>query len=254
MTDRFLRTFPAAGIALLLALIPAPIASAQGIGLQQLLEMMDWGTGSLVLLDKAEYVPAAEGRPVEMDAVGWYGSDYDRLWFRAEGEQLTTEWSGEGELHAYYGRLVTPYWDALAGLRLDGRWGEQGAARAHLALGFIGLAPLRFELAPAIFLSQHGDFSARLEAEYQILITQRLVAEPEFEVNAAVQEVADWGIGSGLNDVELGLRLRYEIWREFAPYAGLSWLRRVGGTADLAEIAGEDESAVYFVFGIRMWR
>jgi copper resistance protein B len=81
-----------------------------------------------------------------------------------------------------------------------------------------------------------------------------LVAEPRLEVNAAVQEVSDWGIGSGLNDVELGLRLRYEIWREFAPYAGVSWLRRVGGAAKLAETAGEDERAVYFVFGIRMWR
>jgi copper resistance protein B len=137
---------------------PAPIASAQGIGLQQLLEMMDWGRGSLILVDKAEYVPAAEGRPIELDAVGWYGGDYDRLWFRAEGEQLTADLVDEGELHAYYGRLVTPYWDALAGLRLDGRWGEQGGTRAHLALGVIGLAPLRFELAPAIFLSQAGDF------------------------------------------------------------------------------------------------
>lgn len=254
MSDRLLHMAPAAfGIALFLSFGAARTAPAQGIGLQQLLEMMDWGTGSLILLDKTEYVPAAEGRPIELDAVGWYGGQYDRLWFLVEGEQLTADWAGKGELHAYYGRLVTPYWDALAGVRFDGRWGEERGTRAHLALGLVGLAPLRFELSPTVFLSRDGDLSARLEAEYQILITQRLVAEPELELNAALQEVSDWEIESGLGDVELGLRLRYEIRREFAPYAGLAWVRRVGGAVDPARTAGHD-GAVYFVVGVRTWR
>lgn len=229
-----------------------PVA-AQGIGLKQLLEELDWGTGSLVLFDKVEFAPGAEGRPVAVDAIGWYGGDYDRLWFRAEGEQLTSAPAGEGEMHAYYGRLITPFWDALGGVRIDSRWGDGSGLRPHLALGLIGMAPLRFELSPAVFLSSGGALSARLEAEYQLLVTQRLYAEPELELNAALQEVPEWEVGSGLNDVELGLRLRYEIWREFSPYVGVTWIRRVGGTADLLSEAGEEASEVYASFGVRMW-
>lgn len=245
-----LRTVAALG-GLLFAL--ARPADAQGIGLEQLKHMMAWGTGSLILVDQLEYAPGAAGRPLSLDAIGWYGGAYDRLWFRAEGEQLTSGSGGEAEVQLSYGRLVTAYFDALAGIRVDRQWGDESNTRAHLALGLLGLAPLRFEFSPTLFLSQEGDLSARLEAEYQVLITQRLVASPEIELNAALQEVPEWGAGSGLNDVELGLRLRYEIKREFAPYVGWVWARRLGGTADLARIAGEEVGEGGFVAGLRMW-
>ncbi len=239
--------------ALLLLGITAP-ANAQGIGLEQLKKMMDWGTGSLILIDQLEYAAGGEGRPVTLDAIGWYGGAYDRLWFRAEGEQLTRESSGEVEGELFYGRLITSYFDALAGARVDQRWGEGGATRAHLAVGLEGLAPGRFEVAPTLYLSQDGDVSARLEAEYQFLITQRLVATPDVELNAALQEVPEWGVGRGLNDVELGLRLRYEFRREFAPYIGFQWARRVGGSADFARAAGAGAGDGTFVAGVRVWR
>lgn len=247
------RLFSAAGLAGFLLGFAAP-AAGQGIGLEQLKEMMAWGTGSLILLDKLEYLPdEALGRPVELDLIGWYGGAYNRLWFRAEGEQRTVGGGGEAEAHVYYGRLVTPYWDALAGVRVDREWGDEGATRAHLAVGVVGLAPMRFELSPTLFLSHEGHLSARLEAEYQVLITQRLVAEPELELNAAMQSVPEWGVGSGLNDVELGIRIRYEIRREFAPYLGYSWTRRIGETADLARAEGSSAAAGTFVAGVRMW-
>ncbi|MDQ3389352.1 MAG: copper resistance protein B, partial [Gemmatimonadota bacterium] len=167
---------------------------------------------------------------------------------------LTTERAGDAEAQLSYGRLITPYFDALAGVRLDQRWGDGSATRAHLAAGLVGLAPLRFEFSPTLFLSQDGDLSARLEAEYQLLITQRLVASPEIELNAALQEVPEWGIGRGINDVELGLRLRYEFRREFAPYIGYSWTRRVGGSAGFAREEGEGVSEGAFVAGLRVWR
>lgn len=237
-----------------LVLALARPAGAQGIGLEQLLHTMDWGTGSLLLLDKLEYAPQATGGPLILDASGWYGGAYSRLWFRAEGEQLTDESDGDGEAQLFYGRLITPYWDALAGVRVDGRWGGESGVRAHVAVGLTGLAPLRFEFSPTLFLSQHGDLSGRLEAEYQILVTQRLVAEPEIELNAALQDVPEWGVGSGINDYEVGLRLRYEIRREFAPYVGYSWTRRVGASADLARETGGDASGGSFTVGLRMWR
>jgi copper resistance protein B len=229
-------------------------ANAQGLGLKQLKNMMAWGTGSLILFDQLEYAPAGEGRPLSLDATGWYGGAYNRLWFRAEGEHLTSAGDGEGEAQLSYGRLVTAYFDALAGVRVDQRWGEESGTRAHLAVGLQGLAPLRFEFSPTLFLSQDGDLSARLEAEYQMLITQRLVASPEIELNAAVQEVPEWGVGSGLNDVEVGLRLRYEFSRKFAPYVGYEWTRRVGGSADFAREEGEGVSEGAFVAGLRVWR
>lgn len=237
----------------LLVALPRP-ANAQGIGLEQLRKMLAWGTGSLILLDQLEYAPGAEGRPLRLDAVGWFGGDFNRLWFRAEGEQFTSGGIGELEAQLSYGRLVTAYFDALAGVRVDQQWGGESTMRGHLAVGLVGLAPGRFEISPALFMSQGGDISARFEAAYQLLVTQRLIASPELELNAALQEVPEWGIGSGMNDVELGLRLRYELRREFAPYIGYFWTRRLGGSADFARQDGESVSGRAFVAGIRVWR
>lgn len=237
----------------LLVALPRP-ANAQGIGLEQLREMLAWGTASLILFDQLEYAPGAEGRPLSLDAVGWFGGDFNRLWFRAEGEHFTSGGMGELEAQLSYGRLVTAYFDALAGVRVDQRWGEESAMRGHLALGLVGLAPASFEVSPALFVSQGGDISARFEAAYQLLVTQRWIASPEVELNAALQEVPEWGIGSGLNEVELGLRLRYEFRREFAPYVGYFWTRRLGGSADFARQDGESVSDKAFVAGVRVWR
>lgn len=228
-------------------------AAAQGIGRSQLKEMMAWGTGSLILLDQLEYAPGVVGGPLALDGVAWYGGSYDRLWVRAQGEQLTTERGGEGELEAFYGRLVNSYFDALVGGRVERRWGGDGATRGQLAVGLQGLAPLRFEVSPTLYLSTAGDLSGRLEAEYQFLLTQRLVAAPDLELNAALQEVPEWGVGRGLNDFELGLRLRYEIRREFAPYLGVTWNRKFFGTADLANAEGGDTSSARLALGVRVW-
>ena len=242
------------------ALVLLPVAllprwtSAQGIGLEDLREMMAWGRTSLIIFDKFEYAPLTDDRPLELDATGWYGGAYNRLWIRVEAEQPTTARRGEGEAHLYYGRLITPYFDALAGVRVDQRWGPESATRAHLAAGLTGLAPLTFELSPTLFVSHRGDVSARLEVEYQLLLMQRLIAEPEIELNAALQDVPKWGVGAGINDIRLGLRLRYEIIREFAPYIGIDWLRRVGGAADFARVEGERVRGAALVVGLRMWR
>ncbi|HEX6041907.1 copper resistance protein B [Longimicrobium sp.] len=258
MGSRSLRGWIAAALpvglttAALLAASARP-AGAQGMGMGELMHMMDWGRGSLVLIDQLEYAPKADDRALSLDAIGWVGGAYNRVWFRAEGEQPLAGNGGEGEASVYYGRLITPYWDALAGVRVDGQWGGDGRARASLAVGLVGLAPMRFEFSPTLFLSQDGDLSARLEAEYQILVTQRLVAEPEIEVNAALQEVPEFGVGSGINDVELGLRLRYEIRREFAPYVGYTRTRLLGGSADFARAEGESVRDDAFVAGLRVW-
>lgn len=119
--------------------------------------------------------------------------------------------------------------------------------------GLEGLAPYWFELAPALFVSEHGDISARLAATYDVLLTQRLILQPRLDLNAALQDAPKFGVGSGLNNVEAGLRLRYEIRREFAPYVGVTWIRQLGQTADLSRAAGSPVDDLRFVLGLRLW-
>ena len=235
----------------------APAARAQMPGMPEHMgDMKDmrWGKAFFVLLDELEYAPGNAQRPVNLDGRMWYGGAYERLWVRAEGEQTTAlgDNGGEGEAQVLYGRLIDPFWDAVIGVRVDRSWGHESEGRVHLAVGLLGLAPYRFELEPTIFVSTEGDVSARLEAEFPVLITQRLIAEPVLEVNAALQSVPRFGVRSGFNDYELGLRLRYEIIREIAPYVGWSRTRRFGDSGD-AE-GGEPSSDNQLVVGIRLWR
>ena len=210
---------------------------------------------SLALLDIFEVAPAAGGVPARLEGFYRIGTDYHKLFVRAEGEGLIADAEGEAEVQALYSRLVTEYFEAQAGVRLDTEFGDGGLrARPQLAVGLEGLAPYFFEVEPFLFLSHKGDLSARLEGSYDLLLTQRLVLQPEAELTVALQEVADWGVGSGLNDVEVGLRLRYEVRREVAPYVGVSFLQRFGGAADFARDEGEPVSEGLFVVGVRLWR
>lgn len=218
-------------------------------------QTMDDHIYTYLAFDELEWAPGIGDRPVVWDAQGWIGGDYDRLWLKTEGERSTREDEGDFEIQALYSRTVGAFWNAQAGVRLDRRYGGDGdgATRGLLAIGLEGLAPYWFEVASFVFVSQDGDVSARLEASWELLFTQRLVLEPELELDAAVQEVPDFGVGSGVNAVELGARLRYEIVREFAPYVGITWIRRTGGTADMARSAGAPVSDASFVAGLRVW-
>lgn len=216
-------------------------------------QVMDSALHGLALVERLEVAPRRDGTPIVLDALGWLGGDVNRLWVRFEGDQATETEEGELEVQAFFGRLVSPFWDALVGIRYDARWGEDTATRAHLAVGLEGLAPHWFELEPTVYLSHEGHLSAELEVEYEVLVTQRLVLQPRLETSVAVQDVPEFGIGSGLTGLELGARLRYELRPELAPYAGVVWHRRLGDTADLARAAGQDVSNVAFVTGLRAW-
>lgn len=217
-------------------------------------QVMDDHIYTYVAFDELEYVPGAAGEPVEYDAQMWVGGDYDRLWLKAEGEQSTLEREGHVGGQALYSRAVTPFWNLQTGLGVEHRYVPGGTdTRGLLAVGIQGLAPYWFETEAFLLVSHEGDVAARLEAGYDLLFTQRLVLEPEIELSAAVQDVPELGIGSGLSDMELGARLRYEIVRELAPYVGISWTRRFGETADLARTAGVPVSDADFVAGLRWW-
>lgn len=204
-----------------------------------------------VQADRFEY-RTGEGDPhLLWDAQGWYGNDKNKLWIKTEGEYaFESDEFEDAEVQALWSRAMSRYFDFQAGVRHDFAPEDD---RTFGVLGVQGLAPYWFEVDAAAFVSDDGDISARIELEYEFLLTQRLILQPRTELNFAVQDVPENGIGSGLSSAEMGLRLRYEIKREFAPYVGVSWERAVGETADFARADGEDPSSVSLVAGLRLW-
>ncbi|MGE0184027.1 MAG: copper resistance protein B [Parvularculaceae bacterium] len=201
--------------------------------------------------DRLEY-RSNEGEPLFLwDAQAWWGGDRNKLWLKTEGEYSFDENAfEEAEVQALWSRAFARYFDVQAGVRHDFAPGDD---RTFGVLGIQGLAPYWFEIDTALFVSGDGDVSARIEAEYELMLTQRLILQPRTELNFAVQDVAEYGVGSGLSTAELGARLRYEIKREFAPYIGVDWTRSVGQTADFVRADGGDPSSVSFVAGLRLW-
>ena len=185
------------------------------------------------------------------EAQGWVGSDVNKLWLKTEGE---FEFEGseveEAEVQALYSRAVGPFWDFQAGIRHDIR---PEPSRTHAVLGFQGLAPYWFELDTALFLSDEGVASARLEAEYELRLTQRLILQPRLELNVAFDDDEAIDLGRGVSESELALRLRYEIRREFAPYLGIAWRASFGDTRDIIEEAGGSAEELSIVAGLRFW-
>jgi len=206
---------------------------------------------AVFLVDRLEYQAREREDDFLWDVQAWLGSDYNKLWLKSEGVWLfDKERAEEAQVELLYSRNVTSFWDLQAGIRHDFK---PEPIRTFAALGVQGLAPYWFEVEATAYISDDGDLSAVLEAEYDLLLTQRLILQPRFETSVAVQEVEKYGIGKGVNDIELGVRLRYEFRREFAPYIGISWSRKIGETADLAEDDGEDIDATLFVIGIKAW-
>ncbi len=202
-----------------------------------------------VMIDKLEVRDASGPNPVVWDAEGWIGRDLDKFWIKSEGERADDE-TEDAEVQFLYSRAVAPFWDFQIGWR---RTLKPDPDRDFLALGFKGLAPYFFDVDANIFIGESGRIGARLNAEYEYLFTQRLILSPEIEINLNAKDDEAVGIGSGLSDMELGVRLRYEIRREFAPYVGVNWSRKFGKTADYAEAEGGDTNDVQVVAGFRIW-
>lgn len=207
------------------------------------------------LADLLEFRPKGGDSDFLWDTEGWYGGDYNRIWFKSEGEQSATTSDNNIDFQLLYGRFVRRYYDFQVGLRLETRTIHgSNRTRAQMVVGLEGLVPNRYELETALFISQKGDVSGRVTFSRDYLITQRLILQPRIEANAAIQEVERFRTGRGLNNIELGFRLRYEIRREFAPYFGVTFDRSFFGTADFVRQDGGDPSQVRFVVGVRVWR
>ena len=210
-------------------------------------EMMDAPWYSQILLDRVEYADGGEGAALQWGARAWLGGDYRRLWLKSEGSGAGHGRARHADVQLLYGALLSQYWDVQAGIRYEQ---VSTAARSYAVLGLHGLAPYWFEVDAAAFIGERGAFSARLEAEQDWLITQRLILQPRLETTFAACGDADTGVSHGIGKVDIELRLRYEIVREFAPYLGVVWEHGSYAAGDLDKGGG---GAISLVAGIRAW-
>lgn len=201
------------------------------------------------ILDQLEMRDTGGENILSWSAQGWMGKDLRKLWVKTEGEHAAGD-TDEAELQFLYSKAIAGYWDFQLGVRHDFK---PSPSRSWAVIGVQGLTPYFFETDVALFIGESGRTALRFESEYELLLTQHLILTPEIEVNFYGQDDVDISIGSGLSDLEFGLRLRYEIRREFAPYIGVNWSRLFGNTKDFARIAGKSTSDAQLVIGFRMW-
>ena len=185
-----------------------------------------------------------------VEGQAWYGGDIDKLWLKTELEGEWRHGIETVEMQALWSHAIDPWFDLQAGLRFDP---QPGPNRTHLALGIQGLAPYWWEVEGTVFLSNKGEITARAEAEYDLRITQKLILQPRAEVELSAQNIDELGIGAGLTEGSLGLRLRYQLSPLFAPYVGLEYERALGSTADFRRAEGDSRGGLNLVAGLRLW-
>ncbi|MFH2052021.1 MAG: copper resistance protein B [bacterium] len=218
--------------------------------------VLDDAVYAFILFEQLEYrAQGGGGDPLGWSTQGWIGGDFDKFRWKSEG-QVVFEGLDEGEsgTDLLYSRLISPFWDFQIGARYSNEWAGNGDYEDTWsgAIGLQGLAPYMFEIDNTLYVSEHGDVFWGFEAEYHVRITQRLVLQPRTELSLYAQDISERGIGAGLSDLSLDLRLRYEIMREFAPYLGIRHEFLLGETGNLAEAAGLDAGSVFYLAGLRV--
>ena len=209
---------------------------------------------TFILLEQIEYrLPEDGAERLGWEGQGWIGYDYDKLWWKTEGEyEFEGTDSGEAENDLLYSRLITPFWNLQFGVQYANTWGagnESDTWSGVIALQ--GLAPGSFEVDTSLYLSENADVTLATELEYNIRITQRLILQPRMEFTLAAQDIPSQGIGAGLTSTNLDLRLQYEIERRFTPYIGVRYSFLSGETADMAAAMGNDREQLFLVAGLR---
>ncbi|PHQ59411.1 MAG: copper resistance protein CopB [Robiginitomaculum sp.] len=205
---------------------------------------------SFIIADRLESQIASGENAFVWDAQGWYGTDENKLWIKTEGEySFGSDEIEDAEIQALWSKPISAFWDVQAGVRYD----LAPKGRTHAVIGIQGLAPYWFEVDAALFLSNKGDLTSSIEAEYELLLSQRLVLQPRGEIGFSAQDIPELGTGAGFTNLDLGLRLRYEIKREFSPYVGVEWQRNLGETAQFTKDNGGDPDKVVILFGVRAW-
>jgi copper resistance protein B len=212
---------------------------------------------SFSLFDLLEYRYNSSGPDQFVwDFIGWYGGDYNRLWVKTAGRQtLSQGFRGDGDLQLLYGRLISPFWDFQIGARARQNFGAgfRNNTRTYAVIGFQGISPGNFDVEPALYISDRGEISAELTLSADVYLTQRLIVQPRFQGELAIQGDPRFSTGRGGTEIDLGVRLRYAVSREVQPYVGVSWLRSFGANARLSREDGETYDRIGLVAGLQLW-
>lgn len=213
------------------------------------MDMHDDPLVSKFMLDKLEYVHGDQTDSMLWDGRIRLGYDINKLWIRSEGQRSHGK-TTDADAELLWGHTYAAYWDVVTGVRHD--FGS-GPTRDWAAIGIQGLARYRFDVEATAYAGPSGRGALRLKTAYDLLLTQRLIYTPEFDANLYTKDDVERGIGAGLADTSLGMRLRYEIRREFAPYIGVDYVQKYGKTAELSRINGEPAHEVRWIAGVRVW-
>ncbi len=181
------------------------------------------------------------------DLDGWIGGNENKLWLKSSGEIQNDDQINQDEFWAMYSKNIASFWDGQIGIKHD----EQPDAVNYFTVGFTGLAPYFFETEAHLFISENGNFSARLRQENDLLITQKLITQPYFELNFSSAKIENQQVGKGLTSGEFGLQTRYEFTKKFAPYFDLNYKKKFGGTAVIATKNNQSDSDFIAIFGLR---
>lgn len=228
---------------------PHAYAEGEDFGPLGQIHLADQHNFGAVLVHRLEAVKTDDNSWFAFEGQGWYGRTYDRANLKLEGEV------DDGKFHELrtellWSHAVAPFWDSQLGVRFDS--GED-PDRTWAAIGIQGLAPYWFHVDATFYVGEHGDTAGRIAAEYDLLFTQRLILQPKIEANLYGQNDEVRETGSGLSHLSVGLRLRYEFTRQFAPYVGVEWGGQYGGTADYAREANSPTNETSWVVGVHMW-
>lgn len=228
-----------------------PHAYADGLenGHMPGMDMADDAKHVHVMVDHLEQFYSSDGNGQAIDAQGWIGGDIDKLWMKLDGHRNNGGGS-ETRAELLWNRAIAPYWGLQLGVRQD--FGSD-PGQSWASVGVEGLAPYWFDIQATAYVSQYGQTALRFELEYELLLTQRLVLQPDVKLNLYGKDDPERGVGAGLSATEIGLRLRYEITRKFAPYVGVVWNRAFANTAQYARDAGDPVQQTTLVAGIRIW-
>lgn len=228
-----------------------PDAYADGLELGHMpgMDMADDARHLYVLIDRLEVTKTHEAHGQALDAQAWYGNDLDKLWLKVDGERSNGR-LGATRTEALWNHAIATYWGLQTGVRQD--FGE-GPGRTWASFGVQGLSPYWFDVQATAYVGEWGRTALRLETEYDVLLTQRLILQPDVKVHVFGRNDARRGVGAGLSRIEAGLRLRYEFQRKVAPYIGVVWNRKFGNTARFARQSDNPVQQIEAVAGIRIW-
>lgn len=211
------------------------------------LSMSDKYKFGAVKFERLEYVKALGEEWLAYEGEMSYGSTYNRVVVKAEGEVASGRLQ-ESETELLWRHAITTFLDTELGVRFD--YEREVPNREWLAFGIKGATPYELEGVITAYVGPSGRTALVFKGEYEIALTQTLYLQPSVEVSFHGKDDEEVELGTGLTDTRIGVRLKKEITGQLKPYIGVEWAGKFGKTADYAREDGESRRETRFVAGL----